>query len=151
MTTIFNTESYQAQLDQIVADVMSVMYTATAHRTLQSVSATGGYTASVGFVGEWRGALLIRCSAETAEGLTKRLLNLEPVSPEEVADATGELANMIGGNLKSVLPTGVALTVPVVVAGQSTTTTVCRGGESSSTNYSCEAGNLEISLVREAQ
>lgn len=59
----------------------------------------------------------------------------------------GELANMIGGNLKSVLPPGVALSVPSVALGNELAVRICRGGESNSTCYACDAGNIEATLV----
>jgi chemotaxis protein CheX len=36
---------------------------------------------------------------------------------DDVRDTMGELANMLGGNLKSLLPRGVVLSMPSVVAG----------------------------------
>jgi CheY-specific phosphatase CheX len=149
---MFRTETYKPHLNQIVADVMQVMYAASAEPTETSpLSCNEGFTASVGFVGDWRGALVVRCQSGTAEILTRRLLKTSNVSAEEVVDATGELANMIGGNLKSVLPAGVSLTVPVVVSGGGLMATICQGGESCSTVYTSEMGPFEVTLARAAE
>ncbi|MCU0705946.1 MAG: chemotaxis protein CheX, partial [Fimbriiglobus sp.] len=39
------------------------------------------------------------------------------VTPAELADALGELANMVGGNLKALLPDGCRLSLPSVEPG----------------------------------
>jgi len=39
------------------------------------------------------------------------------MTDEDVRDALGELANMLAGNLKSVLPSGVVLSMPSVIEG----------------------------------
>lgn len=76
-------------------------------------------TATVHFAGVWKGALLFQCSMDQALFLTRRLMPTcqSMQMDEDVRDALGELANMIGGNLKSVLHPGVALSMPSVVEG----------------------------------
>jgi len=58
---------------------------------------------------------------------TSRLMSI-PVPDtftDDVRDAMGEIVNMVGGNLKSVLPHGVALSMPSVVQGRSYSLRVC--------------------------
>ena len=76
-------------------------------------------TASVRFNGEWNGALLVQCSGSQACALTTCLMpDLIPSRvDDDVRDSIGELANMVGGNLKSLMPPGVALSLPSVVEG----------------------------------
>ena len=38
----------------------------------------------------------------------------EPVGPEDLTDAFGEVANVVGGNVKALLPTQGTLSLPVV-------------------------------------
>ena len=49
---------------------------------------------------------------------------MQPGEPAEadIADALGEIANVIGGNLKSTLPGPSLLSLPVVTTGSSSTT-----------------------------
>ena len=51
------------------------------------------------------------------------------MAPEDVngdmPDAMGEVTNMIAGNLKSVLPPGVALSIPSVIEGRDYTGGLC--------------------------
>jgi chemotaxis protein CheX len=42
-------------------------------------------------------------------------VDLDDVTPEDVRDALGELANIIGGNVKSLMPEPAALSLPVVL------------------------------------
>ena len=42
------------------------------------------------------------------------MLDAQEVEPDEVADAAGELVNIIGGNLKTLLPTPSKLGLPEV-------------------------------------
>ncbi|WP_062138010.1 chemotaxis protein CheX [Demequina aestuarii] len=61
--------------------------------------------------------VLLAASRETGEQLTRALLALpegSAVGDEDFADAVGEVANVVGGNIKSMVPDGGALTLPSV-------------------------------------
>jgi chemotaxis protein CheX len=70
--------------------------------------------AAVRFMGQWNGALAILCSRRQAALFARRLINTDDPAPDEIEDALAELANMVGGNMKSILPRGVQLTMPAV-------------------------------------
>src|SRR6266700_4694526 len=61
-------------------------------------------TAAVHLAGTWNGALLVQCHPVQARRFSGRFLSMD--APEQVDDMVrdvfGELANMIGGNLKCV-------------------------------------------------
>jgi chemotaxis protein CheX len=73
-------------------------------------------TASVSVTGAWRGHVLVSCSEIASKNAAAALLGIEvdDVTDEDVADALGELANIIGGNVKSLLPEPCALSLPHV-------------------------------------
>ncbi|WP_238016287.1 chemotaxis protein CheX [Dactylosporangium sp. AC04546] len=73
-------------------------------------------TASVSVTGAWRGHVLVSCSDAAARNVAAALLGIpfDDVAEEDVADALGELANIIGGNVKSLLPEPCALSLPHV-------------------------------------
>jgi chemotaxis protein CheX len=73
-------------------------------------------TASVSVTGAWRGHVLVSCSEAASRNAAAALLgiDLDDVSDDDVADALGELANIIGGNVKSLLPEPSALSLPHV-------------------------------------
>ncbi|MCV2490024.1 chemotaxis protein CheX [Geodermatophilus sp. YIM 151500] len=73
----------------------------------------------VEIVGPWNGAVVLTCDRTTAEELARCLLREhapDVLDPEDVDDALGELANVIGGNVKAVLPGPSVLGLPAVGA-----------------------------------
>ncbi|MBT8227352.1 MAG: chemotaxis protein CheX [Dactylosporangium sp.] len=77
-------------------------------------------SASVSVTGSWRGHVVLSCSVRAAKSAAGALLGveLEEVTTEDIADALGELANIIGGNVKSLLPEPCALSLPHVLVGR---------------------------------
>jgi chemotaxis protein CheX len=71
----------------------------------------------VEIVGPWTGTVVLTCSRATAEELSRCLLgeHAPPVLDEEdIQDGLGELANVVGGNVKGVLPGPSVLGLPEV-------------------------------------
>jgi hypothetical protein len=66
----------------------------------------------VDIVGPWNGAVVLTTGRDTAEELTRCLLR--ELDAEDVADALGEIANVVGGNVKAVLPGPSVLGLPEV-------------------------------------
>jgi chemotaxis protein CheX len=77
--------------------------------------------ASVCLSGAWVGVVMVQSGPEAADLLSSTLLGLEPGEAVEadIADTLGEIANVIGGNLKSALPGPTLLSLPVVTTGSS--------------------------------
>lgn len=77
-------------------------------------------TAWVHISGPWNGALVLYCGLDSAQAAAGFMLQMEPgeAGKEDVADVLGELANMIGGNLKALLPEPATLGLPNVVEGK---------------------------------
>ena len=74
-------------------------------------------SAWVEVAGPWSGVVVVTCGRETVEELTRCVLRAHPpehVEDEDVEDAFGELANVLGGNIKSVLPGPSVLGLPEV-------------------------------------
>lgn len=76
-------------------------------------------TGLVGITGAWQGSIVVRCSSAHAAAAAEAMFAAEPGSLEqsEVADALGELTNMVGGNIKSLLPEPSSLSIPSVTGG----------------------------------
>ena len=71
----------------------------------------------VEIVGPWTGTVVLTCGRSTAEELSRSLLkeHAPPVlDSEDIEDALGELANVVGGNVKAVLPGPSVLGLPDV-------------------------------------
>ncbi|NTW41284.1 MAG: chemotaxis protein CheX [Cellulomonadaceae bacterium] len=67
--------------------------------------------------GEHPGRVLMSTHRDTAMQITRQLLMMEPgetVGDADFVDALGEVANVVGGNVKALVPDPGALTLPVV-------------------------------------
>jgi chemotaxis protein CheX len=74
---------------------------------------------SVSISGSWTGHLVYACSNLAARRAAAAFLAMEPdeVSEDDMSDVLGELANIVGGNVKAMLPPGAFLSLPQVVLG----------------------------------
>jgi chemotaxis protein CheX len=72
---------------------------------------------SVSITGSWTGHIVYASSTLAARRAAAAFLAMEPdeVSPEDLSDVLGELANIVGGNVKAMLPPGCFLSLPQVV------------------------------------
>lgn len=72
--------------------------------------------AMVHISGEWDGTVCISCSRAAACTAASVMLGIaeQDVTREDVADAMGEIVNVVGGNLKSLLPGPSALSLPFI-------------------------------------
>lgn len=70
--------------------------------------------ALIHITGDWSGIVTLEMALEAARTAAHVMLETDQVAPEEVADAVGELVNIIGGNLKSLLPSPSRLSLPTV-------------------------------------
>lgn len=105
--------------------------------------------ALVRFEGAWNGALVIECSLDQAFDVTNRLMRIERPSAfdDNVVDALGELANMIGGNLKALLPPRNILSVPSVFLNCVAIEQLSNLSESARITVQSEIGPFSIRLL----
>ena len=84
-------------------------------------------TSAVYLTGAWNGALLLECDSRQACTFAGRFLcvDIPDVVDDVVRDVLGELANMIGGNLKCVMTPGIHLSMPTVVDGSENCLRIC--------------------------
>ena len=84
-------------------------------------------TSAIHLAGDWNGAVLLECDRRQACRFAGRFLSMDPPDTVDdvVRDVLGELANMIGGNLKPVLTPGIRLSMPSVVDGCDYSLRVC--------------------------
>ena len=77
--------------------------------------------ASVSLTGAWEGVLMVECPSDLAARLSCAMLGMEDgeANDLDVADTMGEVANVLGGNLKNVLPIPTRITLPVVAHSMS--------------------------------
>lgn len=80
---------------------------------------TGLRTAFIQITGEWDGVVVCKTTELLARDIAAAMfcMDRDSLSCELVHDALGELANMIAGNLKALLPPPCFLCLPTVVSG----------------------------------
>ncbi len=130
MPTAFSLDTYKEDLGRIAHGIFDTMLGIELQPAKEEWRpARDRLTGAVYLAGAWRGAVLLECDHGQACHFASRLMTL-PVPEEvndDVRDTMGELANMLGGNLKSVLPHGVVLSMPSVVEGSDYSLRLCGG------------------------
>src|ERR1017187_7804530 len=113
---------------EVIESVFSTMLDLEVTRVDAPWSPTGDrLTSAVYLEGNWNGAVLLECDREQACQFTGKLLSMDPPEQvdDDVRDVLGELANMIGGNIKSVVSPGDRLSLPSVIDGNNYEVRVC--------------------------
>jgi chemotaxis protein CheX len=84
-----------------------------------SLEKVQGATACVHVTGDWEGSVILEASAQLSRQATAAMFDMPPdeVGDDEMADALGELANIVGGSVKGLMPGGCRLSLPTVALG----------------------------------
>lgn len=139
-----------SELAQIVESVFENMLSLQASES-QSPWFPSGYrlTAVVHLAGDWNGAVLLECDRTQACRFAGRFLSMDTFEAVDdvVRDVLGELANMIGGNLKCVLTRGIRLSMPSVVDGSDYGLRVCRSEVGERLAFQCAEGPFWITVL----
>lgn len=112
--------TYETEVEQIVQTVCGTML------GVEVVRGDGDFTpdeeclvAAIQITGGWTGCVTLGLASTTARAVAAAMLQTPEadVTAADQEDTAAELVNMIGGNLKSVLPGPSSLSLPTVVAG----------------------------------
>jgi chemotaxis protein CheX len=121
-----------------------------------------GLTSSVEIEGTSRATLAVRVSSSLVCTLALGLLRDQREAPttEDAEDLVGEIAHMIGGNLKSVLPGPNRVSIPVAGDGPAGTTQLTTGASrpppsapttavpaQTTLAFDCEAGRFAVTVT----
>lgn len=103
----------------------------------------------VHIMGAWEGTVVLLCPTSLAQQAASIMFGIkeDQAGMEQIQDALGELANMTGGNIKSLLPEPSYLSLPTVAV----TDFALRipGTELVSTvNFKCNNHNFAVTLVK---
>ncbi len=91
-------------------------------------------TALISVTGGWEGHVVLESTSALGSAIAAAMMAVDEsaVAEADIADAVGELVNMIGGFIKSLAPGPSALSLPLVLSGRDThasapdTVPVCR-------------------------
>ena len=106
-------------------------------------------TSSVYLIGEWNGAVLFDCNPRQACQFAGRILSMDPpeIVDDDVRDVLGELANMIGGNMKCCMPAGVQLSMPTVMEGRDYDMRICGSQILERVAFQCAEGHFWVTVL----
>jgi chemotaxis protein CheX len=109
-------------------------------------------TSAVRLSGEWNGAVLFECNRWQACRFAGRFLSMDPPDAVngDVRDVLGELANMIGGNMKCAVTTGLSLSLPSVTDGSDYGLPVCGSEILNRLGFECAEGPFWVTILAEA-
>lgn len=79
----------------------------------------GGWSAAITVSGSWEAQITVNLTDGAAQAVTSTMLMCPVVdcSDEDLRDALGELVNMVGGNVKSLMAGSAVLSLPLVGHG----------------------------------
>ena len=114
-------ENWIPLLDTAAKEVFELMLGCQLTASATTEETNMDVTAMVGLAGQLCGVLSVRCDQKAATLMTSKMLGvaLDKVGPE-VADALGEVCNMVAGNFKNKiagLAEGCMLSPPTVITG----------------------------------
>lgn len=76
------------------------------------------YAGIIGISGKRKGSVYITATTEMLKALAKIIIDVEDVSPEDIKDLVGEIANTIAGNVRQAYGSEFMISVPVVIEGK---------------------------------
>jgi chemotaxis protein CheX len=110
-------------------------------------------TSFVHLTGGWNGAVLFECTTQQACQFAGRILAMDPPEAvdDDVRDVIGEMANMIGGNMKSAMAPGVRLSMPTVMEGRDYDVRFCGSQLLERLAFQCADGDFWVTVLTTKQ
>lgn len=150
MPAELSVEIVPSELAQIVGSVFGAMMSLETGECEAPWFPSGDrMTSSVHLTGHWNGVVVLDCDRRQACRFAGRFLSMEPPGTVDdvVRDVLGELANIIGGNLKCVLRQGIRLSMPSVVDGSDHSVRVCGAELRERLAFRCAEGVFWITVL----
>jgi len=107
----------------------------------------------IGLAGKCKGVLAIHLPNTVAMAITGNFLGMEVTEMnEDVEDAVGELANMLGGNVKTILSErgrDIELSMPSTISGKNYDFQTSKNADRYVIPFVCEAGKFSVDVQLE--
>ncbi len=137
------TPAYAGEMERVVTSVFDTMM----GLNVEPVDAPwhpgrDRLVAAVQLIGMTNGVIVLETDQQHARKFAGCLLGMEPPETvdDDVRDALGELANVIGGNLKEILAPGAILSIPSAVDGAQFSVRICHCAEVERQAFSTDGG-----------
>lgn len=150
MSAELSIEISPSELAQIVESVFRTMMSLQVDVCEKPWFASGDrLTSAIHLSGDWNGAVLLECDQRQACRFAGRFLSMDPpkMVDDVVRDVLGELANMIGGNLKCVLTRGIRMSMPSVVDGSDYSVRICGAEVRERLSFQCAEGLFWVTVL----
>lgn len=106
-------------------------------------------SACVHITGAWNGAVALSCEIDFATRAAGIMFDLGDKAPStaDMQDALGELTNMIGGNIKALLPEPCHLSLPSAVEGADYSVRIVRSRVVTAVPFCSNGHHMIVSLL----
>ncbi len=106
-------------------------------------------TGTVQITGEWTGAVMVDLPEQLARDAAAAMFGMESddLGEEEVLDALGEVANMIGGNVKGLIDGDCKLSLPTIAEGADFRVAVPGSSTHTLLVFDCDGKPFQVKLL----
>jgi chemotaxis protein CheX len=140
------------QLQELVESTFSAMLALPIDATFAAAAETDSprLAASVHITGAWTGTVLLTCTEAFGRRAAAAMLCAEPgdVTLADIHDAVAELANILGGGIKSILPGPSTLALPSVTHGSQFDVHIPRTEQIAQFDWSCDGQGLRLRVLQ---
>jgi chemotaxis protein CheX len=121
-----------------------------AFEAARKIATERSLTSCIQVTGTFEGTVLVCCSHRLAEKMAAIMFDVGEVelSNEEIEDATGELGNMVAGNIKLMLPEPSEISLPAVINGLDYRLIVPKSKECGKIVFECQGEPILVSLLQ---
>lgn len=138
---------------EIFSTMVMMEISVSGDHTSKTVPLTESISGVIGLAGTHKGVLAIHIPNKVAMAITSSFLGMDVDEiNEDVKDAVGELANMLGGDVKSILSDNgrdIALSLPSTITGQQYDFQPTKEAERIIIPFSCDSGEFTIDFQLE--
>lgn len=141
--------SYENVIEEIVQSIYSTMLNIELIRDEAPPPADQELLLSaIQIAGEWMGSVVLAMSPQLAREAASSMLEIpvQMVNQDDLGDVAAELVNMVGGNLKSLLPGPSYLSLPTIIAGSDFGMQVHQAIKIEDVTLRSEVGSLRVRL-----
>ncbi|MEL6178715.1 MAG: chemotaxis protein CheX [Myxococcota bacterium] len=105
----------------------------------------------VQITGRWVGSVMLVCRKDLAADLTRTMFAMDDEQPssDDIHDAFGELANMVGGNIKTIVGDPSHLSLPTVIDGHNYHLNVTRSTCTHEVDFECLGERLQLRIFEQ--
>jgi len=141
--------TFDSQIEQIVQSIFASMLGMEVVRSADDpASCCEKVLSTIHITGTKSLSVVLGASSGVAAAAASAMLQMQPAetTDDDQRDVVAELTNMIGGNLKSLLPSPCFLSLPTVLAGRELGLQIPGAEQVEDVLLQCESGTLRVRL-----